>query len=121
MYKNVTAILGALVLAAASVACSPSDSGIGTTVKANLTADATLKGYQIDVGVQNKVVTLSGTVDTSSVKERAVVVARGTNGVTDVVDQVVIKNQGPGPGYGHDMMEKGMSEGKDQAAQEKRP
>ena len=77
-----------------------------------------MKTAQIDVGVQNKVATLSGTVDTPAVKERAVAVARRTAGVNDVVDQITVKEQGsgssPGPGFGHEMMEKGMKmEGKE--------
>ena len=106
------------VLAAVAVftaGCGPTDDGIGTKVKSNLTADATVKAAQIDVGVQKKVVTLSGTVDTSAVKERAVVVARGTDGVANVVDQMTIKPQaaGPGPGHAGGMMDKGMKEGMD--------
>ena len=121
MHKQRNTILAAMVLAAAAVACAPTDSGISTKVKANLTADATLKDYQIDVGVQNKVVTLSGTVNASGDKDRAVTVARGTAGVTDVVDHVTIRDHGPGPAYGHEMMQKGMSETKDHPEQEKHP
>ena len=45
-------------------------------------------------------------------------VARRTDGVADVVDQITVKEQGsgssPGPGFGHEMMQKGMKmEGKD--------
>jgi hypothetical protein len=120
MYKKLATILGAFTLAVVSVACGPTDSGISTKVKANLTSDATLKAAKIDVGVKDKVVTLSGTVDTSSGKEHAAAVARGTEGVTDVVDQVVVSGQDAGPGHGREMMEKGMAEGKDRAEQEKR-
>lgn len=121
MRKQRNAILAAMVIAAATVACAPTDSGISTRVKENLTADSTLKGYQIDVGVQNKVVTLSGTVNASGDKERAMTVARGTAGVADVVDHIIIKDQGPGPAYGHEMMQRGMSEAKDPPEQEKHP
>ena len=72
--------------------------------------------------MQKKVVTLSGTVDTPAVKERAVAVARGTDGVADVVDQITVKQQasGHGPGPGHEMMGKGMMEGKDHPKEGKR-
>lgn len=120
MNKGVRTILGVLALVVAAVACGPTDTGVGTKVRANITADVTLKTSQIDVGVQNKVVTLSGTVDTSSLKERAVEVARATEGVADVIDQVVVKNASPGPEFGRQMMEKGMSESKDHTEAEKR-
>jgi hypothetical protein len=114
MYQRRIAFLGVLAAAAITVACGPTDAGIGTKVKTNLTADETVKTAQIDVGVQKKVVTLSGTVDSPAVKERAVAVARQTDGVADVVDQITIKEQGSGPGLGREMMEKGMKmEGKD--------
>ena len=120
MNQRQNAFLAALAVAAIAVACGPNDAGIGTKVKANLTTDETVKAAQIDVGVQKKVVTLSGIVDTPAVKERAVAVARGTDGVADVVDQIIIKERRPGPGYGHEMMEKGMTEGKDRRKEEKR-
>ena len=114
MYQRRIAFLGVLAAAVITVACGPTDAGISTKVKTNLTADETVKTAQIDVGVQKKVVTLSGTVDSPAVKERAVALARQTDGVADVVDQITIKEQGSGPGFGHEMMEKGMKmEGKD--------
>lgn len=123
MYQRRSAFLGVLAAAVITVACGPTDSGISTKVKTNLTADETVKTAQIDVGVQKKVVTLSGTVDTPAIKERAVAVARRTDGVADVVDHITIKEQGsgPGPGLGREMMEKGMKmEGKDHPKEGKR-
>ena len=123
MYRKHNAYLGVLIVVAVVTAgCGPTDDGIGTKVKTNLTADETVKAAQIDVGVQKKVVTLSGTVDTSAVKERAVVVARGTDGVANVVDQITVKQQvsGHGPGPGHEMMRKGMKDGMDHAKDGKR-
>jgi hyperosmotically inducible protein len=71
-------------------ACSMSDPGITTAVKTKLAADDTVKAYKIDVDTKNKIVTLTGTVDTAEAKTRAVAVARSTNGVSDVVDQLTI-------------------------------
>ena len=116
MYQQRSAFLGVLAaLAVVTAGCGPTDDGIGTKVKTNLTADDTVKAAPINIGVQKKVVTLSGTVDTSAVKERAVVVARGTDGVANVVDQITVKQQasGPGPGHAGGMMDKGMKEGMD--------
>ena len=113
--NKLNAFLGVLAAAVITAACGSTDAGISTKVKTNLTADETVKTAQIDVGVQKKVVTLSGTVDSPAVKERAVALARQTEGVADVVDQITIKGgSGPGPGFGREMMEKGMKmEGKD--------
>ena len=118
MYQRNSVLLGVLAAAVITVACGPTDAGLTTKVKTNLTADETVKAASIDVGVQKKIVTLSGIVDTPAVKERAVAVARQTDGVADVVDQMTIKDQGsmpgPGPGLGREMMEKGMKmDGKD--------
>lgn len=115
MYQRPRAFLGVLAVAVITVACGPTDTGIGTKVKTNLTADETVKAAQIDVGVQKKVVTLSGTVDTPAIKERAIAVARRTDGVADVIDQITVKDQGSGPGLGHGpgMMGRGTTDGKD--------
>ncbi len=123
MDQQHSAFLGVLAAVAVITAgCGPTDDGIGTKVKTNLTADETVKAAQINVGVQKKVVTLSGTVDTPAVKERAVAVARGTDGVANVVDQITVKQQaaGPGPGHSGGMMERGMKEGMDHAMDGKR-
>ena len=120
MHNRRIAFLGVLAMAAAAIAvgCGPTDTGISTKVKTNLSGDETVKTAQIEVGVQKKVVTLSGTVDSSAVKEQAVVVARRTDGVAEVVDKITVREGGPGssrgPDFGHDMMQKGMKmEGKD--------
>ena len=113
MNQQRNAFLPAFAVAMIAVACAPTDAGIGTNVKANLVADATVKAAPIDVGVEKKTVTLSGTVDTSVIKEQALVVARKTDGVGEVVDRIVVKQEGPGPGFGREMMGKEMGmEGK---------
>ena len=121
MNQQRSALLGVLV-AVVTVACGPTDDGIGTKVKTNLSADETVKSAQLDVGVQKKVVTLSGTVDTPAIKERAVAVARGTDGVADVVDRMTMKEKGSGPGHAHgpEMMGKGMMNGMDHPKEGKR-
>lgn len=118
MRQKQIAFFGLLAAAVMTAACGPTDSSISTKVRSNMTADETVKSAQIDVGVQKKVVTLSGTVDTLVVKEQALVIARRTDGVTAVIDQMTVTDQStfptPGPGFGHEMMEKGMKmEGRD--------
>ncbi len=111
------AFLSALALAAVAVACTPTDVDIGKKVKANLTADTLVKDAPINVGVQKKVVTLTGSVDTLAVKEQALAVARKSDGVGEVVDQLAVKDQGFGPGHGHgrEMSERGMGSGENHA------
>ena len=88
----------AILISAASlaftVACSHSDAGITTAVKTKMAADTTVKASEINVDTHNRVVTLNGTVGSQAEKERAVTIARDTNGVTNVVDDLVV---GPVP------------------------
>lgn len=83
----VTTALMAVLLAAA---CSQSDAGITAKVKAKLAADTAVKASQIHVETTNRAVTLSGTVDSAAAKEQAVALARGTDGVADVVDNLTV-------------------------------
>jgi hypothetical protein len=82
--------LGAVsaVVLAFTVACSQSDAGITTAVKSKLAADDMVKAYQVDVDTSNKVVTLSGDVETAAQRDHAVMIARQTDGVADVIDQL---------------------------------
>ena len=85
--------LAGLVSAAAllfTVACGQTDAGITTAVKSKLAADDMIKAYQVDVDTNNYVVTLQGEVATPAQKEHAVMIARNTDGVTDVIDQLRI-------------------------------
>ena len=84
------AFVGALsaVVLAFTVACSQSDAGITTAVKSKLAADDMVKAYQVDVDTQNKVVTLSGDVETSAQRDHAVMIARNTDGVSEVIDRL---------------------------------
>jgi hyperosmotically inducible protein len=87
----------AMVLSAAglvmTVGCSQSDSGITTAVKTTLAADDTVKASEINVDTGTNIVTLNGTVDTQAAKERAVIIARDTKGVANVVDDIVVDRE----------------------------
>ena len=115
MYQYFRMLLNILVVSFTLVACGQTDTGISTKVKTNLTADETVKAAQISVGVQDKIVTLSGAVDNQAVKERAIAVARATDGVTDVVDKITIQDQGyrSGSEHGREMMGRGNRESRD--------
>ena len=90
MKSRVSAWLSAAVFAIATVACSQSDAGITTAVKSKLAADDTVKAYRIDVDTKSRVVTLNGKVDNARARTRAVELAKGTEGVADVVDNMTV-------------------------------
>lgn len=79
---------------AVAMACAASDPGITTAVKSKLAADDTVKAYQINVDTQGGVVTLTGTVATAAARDRALEVARGTDGVTRVEDRLTVNAAG---------------------------
>ena len=85
--KAFAGLVGAAALAF-TVACGQSDAGITTNVKTKMAADDTVKAYQVDVTTRNRVVTLNGEVESSAARDRAIEIARSTDGVTDVIDQL---------------------------------
>jgi hypothetical protein len=87
MLRNLAGLMAAAGMVV-TVACGQTDAGITTSVKSKLAADDTVKAYQVDVDTQNHVVTLSGDVETTAAKERAIMLARETEGVSDVIDQI---------------------------------
>ncbi len=86
-----------------TVACGQTDAGITTAVKTKLAADDTVKAYQVDVDTSNKVVTLRGDVETMAQKEHAVTIARNTDGVTDVIDQLRVNPTAATSGLNNDI------------------
>lgn len=76
---------------AAAAAEAGSDGWITTKVKAKLIDESALKGSDINVDTSDHVVTLKGSVPSAAGKSRAESIARGTEGVTRVVNQLVVK------------------------------
>jgi hyperosmotically inducible protein len=70
------------------------DTMITTKVKAALLAEPGLKSQQIDVATKDATVTLSGSVDSDIVRDRAKQIALSTEGVKNVVDNMNPKNTG---------------------------
>ena len=97
---------------AITAACSQTDTGITTAVKAKMAGDDTVKASEINVDTHNHVVTLNGTVRSQAEKERAVTIARDTKGVTSVVDDLTV---GPVATSGTDR-DRSYSESAEQAA-----
>jgi osmotically-inducible protein OsmY len=105
MTKRITTLLAILAAVAFAIACAQTDAGITGKVKTKFAADDTVKAYQIDVDTKDKVVTLSGNVDSQAAKDQAVALARGTEGVADVVDNITLAGgsaalPGESPAYG---------------------
>jgi hyperosmotically inducible periplasmic protein len=105
MLQRFAALVGAAVL---TVACAQTDAGMTTNIKSKMAADDTVKAHQINVDTRNGVVTLSGDVDSSLAKERAVQIARNTDGVRDVVDNISVTESAPTGGlYDRDQVDRG--------------
>lgn len=84
-------LCGAALLTAA---CGQTDAGITTAVKTQLATDDVVKARQINVDTRDRVVTLTGEVRTPEEEAKALQIARSSNGVRDVVDQITVV---PGP------------------------
>ncbi|MBK5966274.1 transporter [Thiocystis minor] len=67
------------------------DAGITAKIKAEILRDPALKVFQIHVATTKGVVTLSGTLDSQLTIDRAVDLARGTQNVTSVENNLVLK------------------------------
>jgi hyperosmotically inducible periplasmic protein len=67
------------------------DGWITTKVKWFFMGEDALKGSDINVDTKDNVVTLKGTVKTAAGKTRAVQLAKNTDGVKQVVDQLTVK------------------------------
>ena len=67
------------------------DAAINAAIEAKYAAATNLNPFNIDVGVVNGVVTLSGVVEGQSNLEDAVRIARETNGVTRVINNLQIE------------------------------
>ena len=60
-------------------------------IKSKMALDDTIKASQIDVDSAEGVIRLNGTVDSEAQRDRAVQLARETDGVTSVVDELKIR------------------------------
>ena len=74
------------------MACAQSDPGITTSVKTQLIAEDQVKARNITVETRDRVVTLTGTVQSSAEQAKALQIARNTKGVASVVDHLTISS-----------------------------
>jgi hyperosmotically inducible protein len=77
--------------ATGTVGAMATDATITASIKSKMMTDPTIGALQIDVDTSNGVVTLSGNVASAGERDRAVAVARETEGVRDVQDKITIK------------------------------
>jgi osmotically-inducible protein OsmY len=97
-FVSLAAALGTVALLGATAPVSAGesagdymdDTAISTKIKASLIKDQELKAFDIHVDTDHGVVHLSGNVDTSVQKADAVRIAKTTNGVKDVVNDIAV-------------------------------
>ena len=83
--------LGEKAAAAANkVGETVSEAATSGKIKAKMALDDTVKSRTIDVSTTGTTVTLSGTVRSEAERNRAVTLARETDGVTRVIDHLVV-------------------------------
>jgi hyperosmotically inducible periplasmic protein len=95
--EKAKAIAGATATKTKAVAATTGeaidDTWITTKVKTKFFDETLLKSSDIHVETTDRVVTLTGAVASSSAKTRAATIASGTEGVTRVVNQLVVKGK----------------------------
>lgn len=90
--RDVGAQVGETAAVAANQAKNALANGaITAKIKSKMTLDDTLEAMRIDVDTSDAVVTLSGTVDTEAQRQRALQLARETDGVRQVVDHLKVR------------------------------
>ena len=67
------------------------DAKISTVITSRLLFDSEVSGLKIDVDVDNRKVTLNGTVATAAERDLAVNIAKNTKDVDSVMSKLVIK------------------------------
>ena len=67
------------------------NAGITTRIKSKMALDEIVEAADIDVDTENGVVTLTGTVASTAERDRALQLARETQGVTSVVDRLSVR------------------------------
>ncbi|HEY7183192.1 MAG TPA: BON domain-containing protein [Blastocatellia bacterium] len=106
MKLSFIAIVAALVISVTGCETrTATDATVTTAVKNRLAADPTTSAARVNVDTANGVVTLSGAVPTTAERSEAERIARNTQGVTQVVNNVTVEGGGaPGtagtPGAG---------------------
>jgi hyperosmotically inducible protein len=69
------------------------DASLTTKIKAKMALDDSIEALDIDIDTNGSTVTLSGTVDTEAERDRALQLARETEGVTSVIDRLRVSGR----------------------------
>jgi len=88
--SGAVATTGVLETAAAKVGESVDEAALTSKIKAKMVLDDSVKARRIDVSTDGTTVTLSGEVRSQSEHDRALALARETDGVTQVIDKLRI-------------------------------
>ena len=75
-------------VAASTVGQTLEEAALTTKIKAKMTLDDLVKARSIDVTTRGTTVTLSGIVESKTEHDRAMMLARETEGVTEVIDNM---------------------------------
>ena len=67
------------------------DGTLTTKIKAKMALDDTVKALDLDVDTRNGVVTVGGAVRSEAERQRALALARETEGVTQVIDRLRVR------------------------------
>jgi osmotically-inducible protein OsmY len=90
--REVGAEVGEKTAAAAEkVRDATHDATITTKIKAKMALDDRVKARRIDVSTDGTTVTLNGTTESVAEHDRAIALARETDGVTQVIDHLQVK------------------------------
>jgi len=88
--SGAVATSGVLETAAAKVGASVDEAALTSKIKAKMVLDDSVKARKIDVSTDGTAVTLSGVVRSQAEHDRALALARETDGVTQVIDKLRI-------------------------------
>lgn len=80
--------------------CARGDAAVNARVDSALAADDSVGAIRLRVDTKDGIVTLSGTVPGQAMRLRALAVARQTNGITDVIDRIVVQPVSPSDSAG---------------------
>ena len=96
MFRLISALMALFLAAGLCLAADkkpPTDDMISDLVRLKLSGDPDVKGGTLDAISKNGVVTLTGTVETESQKNKATKLAKKVNGVKQVVNNLTIKDR----------------------------
>ncbi|MEO7276155.1 MAG: BON domain-containing protein, partial [Vicinamibacterales bacterium] len=117
MSKKSAGLFCALALSFATVAYAQTDATLTASVKTKLAADDMVKASAVNVDTNAHIVTLTGVVGSKAAKERALAIAKGTTGVTSVVDKLTVNEMAATTGKSNaDKAAGGVEKGADKAA-----